>query len=636
MSSAPRSAPALASATLAAALRESLCRHVPFAQMAPEHVDRFLAQASEVYFAPDEVVLQPSDGPVAALYFIREGAVTGSRSATELYLGSFQYERGDLFPVAALMAERAVTATYTATRDTFCLALPKAAVAELAAISPPFADLLNRRMLNFIDASRRAVQQAHASNALAQQSLERRLGEIATQAPVACAPETPIGEALRVMHERHVGSMLVTDAGGVPLGILTRHDVLDRIALPQCPLATPIGVVMSAPVRTLTVDDSAHDAALLMSRHGLRHVPVTRAGRAVGIVTERDLYAIQRRSVRQLGAAIRAARDVAALPAVAAELRRFAATLLAQGVQARQLTELISHLNDLLTGRLVELVAAEQGRDLGQACWLAFGSEGRSEQTIATDQDNGLIFASEDPERDRPAWLVFGRAVNAALDACGYPLCKGGIMAGQPDCCLTPAEWQARFAHWIEHGAPEDLLAASIFFDLRPLAGATALAAPLRDFIDRRAAELPRFCRQLAEDVLRLGAPLNWLGQVDTREFGGAAVLDLKLHGTAIFVGVARLRALERGLPEVGTRRRFEALARAQGLPERDCEAWCAAFEFLQMLRLRVQLEGLGPTGGGPNLLRVDALNDLDRRILKESLRVARRLQQRVELDYLR
>lgn len=627
----------LASALLAEGLRGALRRYVPFAQMEPVHVDRFVAQASEVYFAPGEVIVRPADGPVQELYFIRDGEVAGTRSDTELDLGSFHYETGDLFPVAALLAERAVAVTYTAVRDTFCLAVPQAAVAELAAVSPPFADQLNRRMLNFIDASRQAVQRAHASNALSEQSLERRLGEIATRAPAACAPDTPVGEALRTMHEQRIGSMLVTDPGGAPLGILTRHDVLDRITLPQRPLSTPIGEVMSAPVRTLGVDDTAHDAALLMSRHALRHVPVTRAGRVVGIVSERDLFAIQRLSIKQLSSAIRAAREVGAMPAVAADLRRFAAALLAQGVHAKQLTELISHLNDLLTARLVELVAAAHGRDLTKACWLAFGSEGRSEQTVATDQDNGLIFESDDPARDRPAWLAFGRAVNEALDACGYPLCKGNVMAGNPDCCRTPAEWQDRFAHWIEHGSPEDLLAASIYFDLRPLAGAAALAEPLRAFIHRRAAEVPRFCKQLAEEVLRSGPSLNWLGQVETQTLDGAEVLDLKRHGTAIFVNAARLHALALGLPEVSTRRRLEALARARGLPERHCEAWVAAFEFLQMLRLRAQLEGLGPGGGAAsNLIRVDALNDIDRRILKESLRIARRLQQRIELDYMR
>jgi len=634
----PRASATLASPGLATSLRELLQRHLPFSQMQPAHVDALLARASEVYFAPDEVVLQPADGPVAELLWVRDGEISGRLGADGgLDTGGFHYERGDIFPVAALLAERAVTATYTATRDSFCLALPKEAVAEVAAVSPPFADHLNRRMLNFIDASRRAVQQAHASNALAQQSLERRLGELVTRAPETCGPGTPLADALARMHAQRIGSIVVVDAAQAPLGILTRVDVLGRITLPQLPLATPIGAVMSTPVHTLDVEHSAHDAALLMSRHGIRHVPVLRDARVVGLVSERDLFAMQRLSIRQLSGAIRRADDVETLQSVAADLRRFAATLLAQGVQAKQLTELISHLNDLLTARLVELLAARHGRDMGRACWLAFGSEGRSEQTVATDQDNGLVFESDDPDADRPAWLAFGRAVNEALDACGYPLCRGGIMAGQPDCCRTPAEWRQRFAHWIDHGAPADVLAASIYFDLRPLAGALDLAAPLREFVTRRAADVPRFVKQLAGDALSHAAPLDWLGRIDTRSVDGTETLDLKLQGTAIFVNVARLLALARGLPEVNTRRRFEAYAQAEGLEPRRGETWIAAFEFLQMLRLRAQLEdGLGVSAAQPNLIRVDALNFIDRRVLKESLRVARRLQQRVELDYLR
>ena len=103
-------------------------------------------------------------------------------------------------------------------------------------------------------------------------------------------------------------------------------------------------------------------------------------------------------------------------------------------------------MNDVLTARLVTLVAGARGIDLARGCWLAFGSEGRSEQTLATDQDNGLVFASERPDADRASWLAFGREVNDALDACGYPLCKGNIMAGNPACCLTQDEWRMRFA----------------------------------------------------------------------------------------------------------------------------------------------------------------------------------------------
>lgn len=628
------------SSSLLANLRGELSAHVPFAQMAPREIERFLAAAEQVYFAPDETVMSPGSGPATHLLYVRQGSVTGRRGLAEA-AGGFQYEAGDLFPVGAVMGERAVTATYQATEDTFCLRVPAAVVRELAAQSAPFADFLNRRVGQYLELSRRSLQAAFASQTLAEQSLEAPLGSLPRRAPVCVAPATPLADALATMHERRIGSVLVADADGVPRGILTRHDILGRVTLPQLPLTTPIEAVMTAPLRTLGVEHTAQDAALLMSRHGIRHVPITEGGRAVSIVSERDLFALQRLSLKQISTTLRAAPDLATLRQGAADIRGFARNLLGQGVRARQLTELISHLNDVLTERLVTLVAQRRGLDLGRACWLAFGSEGRGEQTIATDQDNGLVFESDDPARDRAQWLELAREVNAALDECGYPLCKGNVMASNPECCLTQAEWRERFERWMEHGAPQDLLNASIYFDLRPLAGNLALAEPLRVLLAEQAPQLPRFMKQLAMNALEHRAPLNWLGGIDTRSVEGRAVIDLKLQGTAIFVDVARLYALAHGLAATGTRARLEAAAQALGVAARESEAWVAAFEFLQLLRLQVQLDPHRPPAlpaslGNANLVDVGALNDIDRRMLKESLRAARTLQQRLELDYAR
>ncbi len=211
-------------------------------------------------------------------------------------------------------------------------------------------------------------------------------------------------------------------------------------------------------------------------------------------------------------------------------------------------------------------------------------------------------------------------------------------MARNPACCLTPQEWERRFERWIEQGSPEDLLAASIYFDLRPLAGNLALAQPLRELIAKRAQANPRFCRQLAEEVLRSPAALGWLGGIESETVDGVPMLDVKLHGTAVFVAVARLRSLAAGVAEVNTRRRLLAVARLKSVPDHHAQAWVSGFEFLQTLRLRAQIGGAGSAtpAAGPNHIRLDTLNDIDQRILKETLRLVRRLQQEVEMDYRR
>jgi CBS domain-containing protein len=426
--------------------------------------------------------------------------------------------------------------------------------------------------------------------------------------------------------------MLAVDTLGQPLGILTRYDILGKITLAQVPLEAPMSRVMVTPVLTLTTEHTAQDAALLMSRHGIRHVPVTREGVAVGMVSERDLFAMQRQSLKSVSTELRSALSLDALKTAALGIRRLTRSLLGQGVQARQLTAMISHLNDVLTERLLKIQADAFGLDLQRMCWLCLGSEGRDEQTIATDQDNALILNNDTSDEQRAKIRAFAQSVNQALDACGYPLCKGGIMAGEAACCLTLDEWRERFRHWIAQGSPQDLLNASIYFDFRPLSGDLSLAHALRADVAQQARNTPRFLKQLALNALTRSVPLNWRGAIDCDEQG---MLDLKLRGTAIFVDAARIYSLAYGIQETNTRMRLDATGPLLKLAETEYGSWVSGFEFLQMLRLRLQLESEA-TLVSPNEILVATLNDIDRRILRESIKVAHRIQQRLQLDYER
>ena len=625
----------MTSPSLVQNLRQQVMQRLPFSQMAIEDVDFFLTSSSEAYFAPDEVILSPADGPPRDLYLIRQGRVSGKRVNPGLVETVFEMEPGDLFSLSASLAARPVAATYTAVTDCFCLLLPTAALQELLGRSQIFRDFSNNRVWMLLEQSRQAMRNSVASKALHEQSLESRLGDLIRRVPIVTHPQTSLREALTLVHEKQVGSVLITEDGHEILGILTRDDVLSRVTLAGISLDTPICEVMSKNVKTLTVDDTAEEAAVMMSRFRIRHVPVLDQGRIVGCISERDLFSLQRLSFDTISSSIRMAEDVAALQDCASNIRKFARSLLGQGVKARQLTFLISHLNDVLTSRLVILLAHQHGLDLDDFAWIALGSEGRSEQTIATDQDNALIYVDRADATIKDRYLNFAREVNVALDACGYPLCKGNIMASNPTLCLTQQEWRNRFAHWVEHGHPEDLLNAGIFFDFRSLVGNDQLLKELRTEVTEWAAAKPRFLKLMAESALRNSVPLNWLGSLDTKKIDDKQVIDLKMQGTAIVVEVARIYALANRIESLNTQERLAALGRVAGVPKKESSAWIAAFQYLQTLRLAIQLDG-GMIGDNPNALNVDTLNAVDRTILKGSLARIRSLQQRLELDYVR
>jgi CBS domain-containing protein len=611
----------------------SLRAHLPFARMARDHVQQLALAAHERYFAPDAVIASPN-APLEHLIFLRQGRALGRRARAAHDV--FELEAGGLFPVAALLAGRPASSTYSALDDCFCLFIPWAAASALMGASAPWADFLNQRMLAFLDDSRRRWGQELQAQVQQQRNLESPLAELTPRQPISRPAAAPLSEVLGLMLTQKVGSVLLTDHEGALSGILTRSDVLDRVALAGLALHTPASQIMSQPVLTIEAHRPVLDAALMMSRHGLRHLPVMDQGRLLSIVSERDLFALQNQSIKHVSGAIWQAQSLEQLQHAAARIRAFAAHLMAQGVQSRPLTRLISQLNDSLTERVIALALQRHGLSAQQMCWVALGSEGRGEQTIATDQDNALIFESDDPARDQPAWLAFAADVNHTLDACGFPLCTGGVMACNAPCCLTRAQWGARFAQWIEQGSPEDLLKASVFFDFRALAGRADWLAQLGQQVRQQALQTPRFMAQWARNHLARSVPLNWHGGFDThRDADGHEVIDIKLSGTALLVDAARILAFAQGIDAVSTVERLERASDRLGIPESEYRGWVTAFDYLQLLRLRHQLEqGLDPRKA--NSLRVDALNLVDRQILKASFAAIRGLQQRLELDYVR
>ena len=190
-------------------LRQQLMRVLPFSKMAEADVDFFLRNSIESYFAPDEVILSPADGVPKYLYLIRQGTVSGRRLIPGFAETVFELTAGELFSVSACYAGRPVTSNYIAVDDCFCLAFPIKQIQVLARQSKPFSDFLNNRILRLLEESRAALRNSFASQALTEQSLESRLGDLRLKKPVSVRPNTSLRDALQIIHDKKVGSALV-------------------------------------------------------------------------------------------------------------------------------------------------------------------------------------------------------------------------------------------------------------------------------------------------------------------------------------------------------------------------------------------------------------------------------------------
>ena len=617
---------------------EFLRRHAPFDEMASSHID-FLAQRLELkFYAHGELITSPDAGPALRFYIIKQGHVRGEPVVGGAPASVWELDVGECFPVGALLARRSVVTELRAVEDTFCFELPRADFDELVARSHSFRDFCTRRLASLLDQALSQVKADLASEAAGETALNTPLVELMHREPVSCHANATLGQALTAMRQNHVGSIVVTDSENVPIGIFTVADLLRLAEEGRVDRAQPIDSVMTPRPSSLTPRHYAYEAALCMAREGCRHIVIVDNNRLVGVLSERDLFANSRVGLVRLVRAIGLAKSLDRLAELSRDVHGVVDKMLVHGASVGQLMQIITELNDNITRRIITLCLQETPEPLPPFTWLAFGSEGRQEQTLKTDQDNGILFElreGESADDVRARLLPVARRINEALDRCGYPLCTGNIMASNPECCLSAQEWRERFRRWIDLGGPAELLRATIFFDFRPLYGDKRPVAALRQWTAEHVRGNRRFLRQLAENALSHQPPLGVMRDfILSDDEGHRHSLDLKIRGIGIFVAGARVFALASGASDTSTLKRLGAAAQRGAISTDECKAWSDAYVYLQVLRMRQHQQQF--TQGLPldNFLDPDSLSELERRILKEAFRQGRKLQARLALDY--
>jgi signal-transduction protein with cAMP-binding, CBS, and nucleotidyltransferase domain len=404
--------------------------------------------------------------------------------------------------------------------------------------------------------------------------------------------------------------------------MLTERDVLSAIGRDgAAALARPIGDLMSRPVIAVPRDAFLHVALARMERHGFRHLAVTEptGGRLVGILSAGALLKQRAAAALALGDDIAAAADVGALSAAYRRLPQLARGLLAEGMGASEIAQVISDALGDMTGRAAALAVAAmaaEGRGPAPARWafLLLGSAGRGESLLAADQDNALV---HDGGEDLDAWFAeLGARSADLLNAAGLVYCPGGVMAKNPGCRHSLTGWKREIDHWIDERQPIDLLNADIFYDFRPVQGDRTLAEVLRAYA-MEAAGVRGFLMRLAHMMDASSPALTpILGRFRVK--GGR--VDLKRGGLRSLVAAARILALKIGAPALSTSGRFAAATEAGLLARDDLALFRDAAERLLRLILEQQLVDIEAGLPAGTAIEIRRLPRLERERLRAAL----------------
>ena len=579
----------------------------PFDQLQLADLELVRQALQRVEYEAGAVMLRQGGAPSTYLNIVRSGAVE-LRTNGQVH---HTLETGDLFGFPSMLSQEAPLADAVAVEPCVIYRIPETLFRTLLE-RPPFAQHFLRGL------SERLRSAATVEQSVNTQGLAMPAKYLITRAPIVVEPHATVQQAAQRMSEAGASSVLVA---ADPPGIVTDRDLRRRVLAAGRGPATPVSEVMSRPLVTLDSDTPVHGAMMRMLEEQIHHLALTEEERIVGLLSSTDLLRFQSQDPIFLQRQLNALHDPAELARYSSEVNGAIEMLSRGGLAAPQIGRIVSTLNDTLIARLVQQAEAELGPPPMPYAWIVFGSEGRAEQMVLTDQDNALVYA----EASDAAHTYFSQLADyvvTRLIRAGFPPCPGGYMA--TNWCKPLEEWLALFAGWIDRPEPQALMEAGIFFDFRAIHGDLVLEPLAQQMVSARHNGI--FLAYLAQAANAFAPPLGFFNRL--RSEGG--YIDLKKGGIAPVVGMARALALAVGSRERSTIERLAAAVAGGSLSREGADNLQGAFEFFMHVRLRTQLAAIRAGETPDNRILLKNLTAREQRLLKDAFVMVREMQDAV------
>ncbi|MEP4556700.1 DUF294 nucleotidyltransferase-like domain-containing protein [Cobetia amphilecti] len=560
------------------------------------------------------------------------------------------YTAGDLFGALTLLNGHCRT-RFVCEQETLCYQLPAELFFSLCDECPAFGEYFQHSLS---DKARLLAAQRDTRQGASRDQAGFMLARVmdCMRPPLKLAASASIEQGVKAMQTAGADSLIISVEGRQ--GVVTRTDLLNALVIQGLAANHPLASLGSFALVAVTAEEYLFQALVQMTRHRVARVVVkerlTPDAAVVGVIELTDVLGFFSNRSQLVSLEIERASDMAALEQASARLPEMVRALAMQGVHMRHAMALLSALNGRLIERTFAMLVEEEHR--ASSCLMLMGSEGRGEQILKTDQDNGLIIADGHQWPDNEDTL---QRFSDALAGLGYPPCPGNIMVSNPEWVATESRWRGKIARWCAGRDGEALMNLAIVFDARASGGNEALVDSLRGHLVRHATRDELLLSHFARPALHFSTPLTLFGSLRSPRHG----IDIKKGGIFPIVHGVRTMALERGVMATGTFARLEALVSDGRIEASDSADLAEALSLFAELRLRQQLRHLeedehgaavggasdsrrdgqdkttaAREAGGRNLIITQSLSSLERDLLRDALSRVKDFKQRLSHRY--
>ena len=499
---------------------------------------------------------------------------------------------------------------------------------EASAVTPLF-ELPAIR--NFFDGLRNNALQNHAISDSNSMWLYKGLEDVINKSPVSVDVETSITVAAQIMTNQKVSSLLVTREDKL-IGIITDRDLRSRVVAASLDIHLPVSHIMTPNPAQIMGNRTLFDALALMTERNIHHLPVIDQQTLVplGMVTASDIIRHQRGNVLFIIGELSKAENLYELTRLSWQLPHYFSAHAKKAGDYDIAGKILSQATDIMTRKLIGFFQQANGKAPIMFAWLVYGSQAREDQTMGSDQDNGLLLAERPSEAQAEYFAKMADYVCNGLAKCGIKLCDGNIMASNSKLRLSLEDAIEEAKRWVKAPTKDAIMHFNIFLDVRCAAGDISLFKQLQ----RQRAPLMKqnmFLAALTRNSNEISVPLSMF-QKFIYEKGRKEkdVIDLKTRAVALINNIARIYALADGVTLPNTLARLDALSENSQLSKRDATNLRDIWLFLNRLRWRHQLENKVTD----NRVSVSSLSSIEKHQLKAAFKAIERTNQAMVMKF--
>ncbi len=569
-----------------------------------------LEKATDIVFFDDQATVIQANDSIDTLYIVIKGMIQEVDADGEVLA---LYHPSDSFDTRALF-EQTYRHSFIAVDQSLLYAIPKSIIRELIEKNSEFgayffaniADKLQAQTGNKRDNELAGLFTAKVKDAYRPYD-ELYSGNISLL-EAGKAMQSHKSKSLLIHHEGRIGLVtesLFRDVITQSDGIVNVHEAVHHLARFE--------------LISVDIDDFMFTALLKMMNHRVQRVVVTKNGDPLGILEQVDILAFLSNHSHLIAEKLEVATTLDELTAVASQMTSTISALFANGMQAKQLAQLMQVLNARLFEKAWQLIAPAD--IVANSCLIVMGSEGRGEQVLKTDQDNALIVKDG---IDIATVMPYAERFSEVLTSFGYPPCQGKVMVNNPTWCQNLSDFRQMVGSWCRSASGENMMNLAIFVVAKAVAGDTSLLQEVQSYLINNLSDdvgmlmgFARAVNQFNEDGQGFFA--QFLGQKKHK-------MDIKKMGTFPVVHGVRALSLQAKISETNTFERIAKLASMGVIEKQLSQDVSEALAYLMHTRLK---NGLTAIKQGqevlPNQVATERLSTLERDLLKDALQVVKR-----------